>query len=99
MSINSFTFGLKEMNFVAKTADIIHICTYCGKTATKATIQRDFYKSYSPYHNKENGVTHLCKECFKLFSLKDELNINKLKMSAFIISIYKSLFRWSYWTV
>lgn len=81
MFINSFIFGLKEMNFVAKkTADIIHICTHCGKVATKSIIQRDFYKSYSPYHNKENGVTHLCKECIKLFSLEGlKLNINKLK--------------------
>lgn len=79
MPINSFIFELKEMNFVTKTAGIIHICTYCGKTATQSTIQRDFYKSYSHYH-KENCVTQLCKECVKSFCLDGtKLILNKLK--------------------
>lgn len=60
-----------------KTADIIHICTHCGKTATKATIQRDFYKSDSQYY-KGTCFTPLCKECVRLLSLNGlKLNINK----------------------
>ncbi len=61
-------------------AEIIHICTFCNKTATKATIQRDFYKSYSRYHNKDICVVQLCKDCIKQFSVDGtRLNLDKLK--------------------
>ena len=61
----------------------IHVCTCCGKHATKTSLQKEFYISYSPFHLK-SGRVPLCKECI----LK-----NSTKSGTFIFEMFIEVLR------
>lgn len=48
--------------------EVLQVCTRCGNHATKSTLEKVFYISYSEYH-KHNGRVHLCKDCIAELSL------------------------------
>jgi len=56
----------------------IHICSDCGKTATKSTIDSLFYVSYSKYFGNLNK-TPLCKECILKHSINPDKSFSLIK--------------------
>lgn len=51
----------------------IHVCTCCGQSAKKSNLEKMFYISYSPFHEK-NGRVPLCKDCIiKMSTVRGEL--------------------------
>lgn len=63
----------KEVKEYSIPAGSIHVCTCCGKSAKKDNLEKMFYISYSPFHEK-NGRVPLCKECIiKMSTVRGEL--------------------------
>lgn len=54
----------------------VHVCTCCGKHATKTSLEERFYISYSPFHAK-TGRAPICKECVvNMSTINGEIIIN-----------------------
>lgn len=56
----------------------VHVCTCCGKHATKSSLEKLFYMSYSPFYAKAGRVP-LCKDCMVAMSTYN----GQLKVSMF----------------
>lgn len=50
----------------------VHVCTCCGKHATKSSLEKLFYISYSPFHIK-SGRCPVCKECMVKNSTRNNI--------------------------
>lgn len=57
----------KEPKEYSIPSGAVHVCTCCGKHATKSSLEKLFYMSYSPFHAK-TGRVQLCKDCMVAMS-------------------------------
>lgn len=57
----------------------VHVCTCCGKHATKSSLEKLFYISYSPFHMNSRRCP-ICKECM----VKNSTRANVFNFEMFI---------------
>lgn len=69
-------------------SEIIHVCTCCGESATKSTLESKFYLSDSVFF-KNNKRTSLCKKCVADLSLNSNGEFELLKFQRVLIMMDK----------